>query len=141
LKAQIGAVITVLAILVLAFASVAFTILNQAHTSTISTTRTVTILSARSPVVTEEVIIQPQEINDICIIQLTNSTSTSYLAPVNSTVNIIGSQTARTTTEILRAITTATIYDNVTEISSGVTCTFINPHYNVTQSLACPPCA
>jgi hypothetical protein len=138
LKAQVAAVIAVLAIVALAFGSLAFSNLSQTHT--VMTTTTVTILSAKSPFVVEEVIIQPQEINDVCIIQLTNSTSTAYLTPVFSTVGGGGGQTATTTMETLRAVTTATVYANVTEINGGTTCTIINPHYNVMQTPSCPPC-
>jgi hypothetical protein len=93
-------------------------------------------------VVIEEVIIQPEVINAICIGRFTNLTSTAYLIPVSSNAYSIGNQTGETTTtETLRAISTVTVYDNVTMISGSTTCTLINPHYNVTQSPTCPPCA
>jgi hypothetical protein len=142
LKTQVGAVLVVLVVLVLAFASIAFTNLSQTHTVTISTTKTITFSSvANSHAVIEEVIIQPEVINSICIGQLTNLTSTAYLIPVSLHASSIGNQTGETTTtETLRAINTVTVYDNATVISGSITCTLINPHYNVTQSSTCPPC-
>jgi hypothetical protein len=111
------------------------------HTVTISTTRTITSSSVtNSPAVVEEVIIQPEVINEICIGEFTNSTSTAYLTPVSPNASSIGNQTTTTTTETLRAISTVTTYDNVTMVSGSITCTLINPHYNVTQSSTCPPC-
>jgi hypothetical protein len=138
LKAQVGAVVAVLAILVLALAAIGYSGLGEARV--VTTTRTVTVLSAKSPVITEEVIVQPQLVNEVCIIQLTNSTSTAYVSQVNGTLTSLGGGAAVTTTETLRALTTATVYANVTEISGGITCTIINPHYNVTQAPYCPPC-
>jgi hypothetical protein len=142
LKTQVGAVVVVLVVLVLAFAGIAFTNLSQTHTVTISTTRTITFSSvANSRVVIEEVIIQPKVINLICINEFTNLTSTAYLIPVSSNTSSIGNQTGETTTtETLRAISTVTVYNNATMISGSITCTLINPHYNVTQSSTCPPC-
>jgi hypothetical protein len=90
--------------------------------------------------VTEVVIVEPAVINDICVLWNTNTTvSTSFILPtegINGS-NPIGLLTTQT---IYQNESTTTVYENVTEVSNGVTCTLINPHYDVSQSNNCPPC-
>jgi len=104
---------------------------------TTPTTRTITLTSSTaSGVFIEEVIVQPEVINEICVGGAFNLTTTYLLSVAGN------NQTAATvTTETLTAVSTVTVYENVTIISSGSTCTEINPHYNVTQTPACGPCA
>ena len=106
---------------------------------TYSTTRTFTVYSlSGAPTVTEAVIVQPVIRNEICIIWVTNSTSTAFLAPI---IYSRTGLTTSTTTETFRAASTSTEYENVTEVNNGITCTLTNPYYNSTQSSSCPPCA
>lgn len=136
------AVIAVLALVVVSLvAGMEFTNLegrSYSTTITVSSTRTITLTSSSSlngpPVIIEEVILEPEIINEICIGLLATTTSTAYLIG-------IGNQTAAvtTTTETLSVISTTTLYYNVTIVSDGSTCTEINPHYNVTSR--CGPCA
>jgi hypothetical protein len=96
-------------------------------------------------IVTEEIIIEPEVINSICILQSTLTTSTAYVVAANSSkgseTDGVQMNTVSTTTKTFSALSTTTVYDNVTNIIQNVTsCTLINPHYNVTQSSTCAPC-
>jgi hypothetical protein len=84
--------------------------------------------------VREDIVLQPEVINDICIAEITNTTiSSSYYIPsetINGT-NLIG---IITTSIIYQNSATTTLYENITETNSGSTCTLVNPYYNVTQT-------
>lgn len=132
--------------LVLAIVALAFAVGSRSFptTVTVSTTRTVTVTSpSGAPVVIAEVIIQPEVINEVCLLQYRNATSTAYLVSVTSSTSNGGTgsfqATGTTTTVTLRAINTITLYYNVTYVDSTTTCTDINSHYHVTNT--CPPCA
>jgi len=88
--------------------------------------------------VTELVVIQPVEVNEICVLFPENQTiSSTYYFPsqITNGTNPIG---IVTTSIDYQNETTSTRYDNITVISNGtVTCTGINPYYNVTQSGSC----
>lgn len=89
--------------------------------------------------VTEEAIVEPEFVNEICIIERTNTTvDVRYILP---TEGLNGSNPIGfiTTSISYENSTTTTIYENVTMISDGITCTLINPHYG-TQPNSCPPC-
>ena len=92
--------------------------------------------------ITKELVIESEVVNEICVAQETTTTSTAYVVTASPTSNSLGSTSTMpsTTTETLSALGTTTAYENVTVASGTVTCTEINPHYNVTQSLDCPPC-
>lgn len=134
-KLEVVAVVVVMVLAILA--SAVAELATHPVTVTVSTTRTATVtqLNGASGVI-EEVIVQPEVINLICPAEHTeNSTSTAYLmAASNGGLRA----TSTTTTETLIAVSTVTIYENVTMVGSGTTCTDINPHYGVRS--ACPPC-
>ncbi|HKW04231.1 MAG TPA: hypothetical protein VJN71_02925 [Nitrososphaerales archaeon] len=91
--------------------------------------------------VTEVVVVEPADINDICIGQITNATvTTNFLLPnegINGSSNPLGILTTQT---FYQNSTTTTIYNNITEVNNGVTCTLTNPHYGSSQSSNCPIC-
>lgn len=89
--------------------------------------------------VTEYVEVEPEYINEICIAFATNTTihsSYSFPSVINGS-NPIGIITTSTSYD---NFSTTTLYENVTEISSGTTCTLLNPHYNLTITQTCSPC-
>lgn len=133
---EVLATVAVVVIMVLAFVA------GEADTRIVTTTAvfttTVTFTPANSSgFVVEEVVIQPEILNEMCILSLTNQTTTFLLYAEG------GSRVKTTvTTETLTALSTVTIYENATIVSDGSTCTDINSHYNVTQTtMSCPPCA
>ena len=106
---------------------------SQPKMVTITATQTIAIQPPGGSPAIEEVIIQPEIINEVCILQRTNATSTAYL-PSARNASVAGT----TTTETLLALSTATVYLNATVISGpSTTCTVINPYYHVTQSSSC----
>ena len=114
---------------------------SYSTTVTVSTTRTVTLPGGQA--VIEEKILRKEIVNAICIVENTTATSILYVtATSNANSETTGNQLTivTTTTESLSAVT---VYENATivNVSSGssVTCTEVNPHYNVTSS--CGPCA
>jgi len=114
---------------------------SYSTTVTVSTTRTVTLPGGQA--VIEEKILRKEIANAICIVENTTATSILYFtATSNANSATTGNQLTivTTTTESLSAVT---VYENATivNVSSGssVTCTEVNPHYNVTSS--CGPCA
>lgn len=86
---------------------------------------------------TEELVVQPQLRNEVCILFSTNTTSTIYLEGGTQIENGSYRQTTTlsTTTQTIVLSSTATLYENITVGH----CTEVNPHYNVSSS--CPPCA
>ena len=104
-------------------------------TSHEAVTRTVTFTPTHA---VEAVIIQPELVNEVCILVRTNQTSTAYLLQGA----ITDEATSTTTTESFIATNTITIYKNATIISNGSTCTEVNPYYGtVAQTATCGPCA
>lgn len=118
-------------------------------TSTVTTVTTVTApTNSSSLVVTKEVVltVETEFQNDICVVFLatsTTSSATSYLFPPEGSHGALTVETTTTTFD-----TATTIYENATMVGvqngTTVTCTEINPHYNVTQTStqtsSCPPC-
>ncbi len=125
--------------------SSATTLTNVYITNTITSTQLTNVLISSTiyPVfyVTEVVVVQPEVVNGICILGITNTTvHSTYNLPsqgMNET-NAIG---IVTTSTIYQNYTTPTIYENATIISNGTTtCLEINPYYNVTNT-NCGICA
>ena len=133
-----GVIASLLVVAILVGAGAAYiTGIASERTITSLTTRTITLTSSTaSGVFIEEVIVQPEVINEICVGGAFNETTTYLLSVAGN------NQTASTvTTETLTAVSTVTVYENVTIVSGGSTCTEINPYYNVTQTPVCGPCA
>ena len=86
-------------------------------------------------VVTAEVYLHPQVVNEICVIWPTTETSAQ---PVTAGTH---NTAATTTTETVTLSETSTIYMNVTIVSDNHACTEFNPHYGIAQSSPCGPCA
>lgn len=129
---EAGAVLAVVAIAVLSYSTFAY----STRVMTRTTTTTLTVYPANgSPYSVELVVIQPVYDNDICFVENTNSTYTTYLIGGGT-----GGAVRSTTTETFSAASTVTNYYNVTMVGSGSTCTLVNPHYGA-QSTSCPPCA
>ena len=133
-----GVIASLLVVAILVGAGAAYiTGIASERTVTSLTTRTITLTSSTaSGVFIEEVIVQPEVINEICVGGAFNLTTTYLLsiAGNNQTATAVA-------TETLTAVSTVSIYENVTIVSSGSTCTEINPYYNVTQTPVCGPCA
>jgi hypothetical protein len=90
--------------------------------------------------VTEVAVEEPVLTNEICVLFAGNTTlSTTYILPTTGLngPSPIGSVTTSISYD---NYTTNTIYENVTMISNGSSCTLINPYYG-TQSSNCPECA
>lgn len=82
--------------------------------------------------VTEKVVVEPELINAVCMLQMTLTSYTTYYLPseeINGS-NPIGIVTTTT----VNSVSTMTKYENATIISGSMTCLDINPHYNVSQS-------
>jgi len=120
------------AVVVLAMVLLAF-VAGESTPRTVTTTRTYTLTSSvQSGVLIEEVVVQPEYLNEVCVLFVTNQTAT-YLLGAG------GNGQVTTKTETLTAASTVTIYMNATIIGDGSTCTEINPYYNTTFN-GCGPC-
>jgi hypothetical protein len=111
-------------------------------TRTITSTTTLPGSNA-SGAVTEEALTEVFITNDFCIDITSTSFETLYL--VGGTLAATTTSGSTTTTLTFSQTNTSTFYDNETFTVQGpngvsITCTWINAHYNVTQSenSACP---